>query len=1541
MPSLLPIGGAIRLNASAGGAATVVPLAEGGFAAVYRVANGPDVFRLFDDNFQPITDEIPVTTEDFMAPQATALSDGQFVVAWLDDDQTIQASIYNPDGSLAVGPVVLANPTDPTVGLSTPKIVGNAFGGFTAIWQDNATINGVTGEVFIQSYDSDGNLVGDPITVVPPTVSATDQATISDFRIAVLGDGTTVVAAQVVTDGVELIMYSVNGGPLVTLAGGDPNYLYTNPQITPLASGGYVITYDFVNPNLVGQDSPDANWTTGGSVFTSHGTRHDFAIGTTVTTTQDGTFAVDPSVITPLADGGFVVTFEPLTSPLGDGYLVDAQQFDGFGNTVGPVVLVAPQGFLPSVATSADGVVLDTYQFGSGVYLQPFSSAPTPFGPEPEGTSFGLNSVVSANSPGVAPLSTGGFVVVYEDANGNSWAQIYDYNRNPVGSAFQIASPGTQPVVASQTNGTFLVAWSNGSQILGAMYDNQGDQLSGPFSMSGAPSALRVLAPAINSLADGGFSMAYETDLADGSGSHLVTMQQFDANGNAIGASVSQTFAPTNPLAPPKIAALEGELFGSVTVMGVGDAIVAALVSDPPTGGGSALVAGQQSANAGQPITVASLASASPTISTVQVSGGSDGATRADVQVTTIGDGNIVVAWDEAASGAEVWQIVGQVMTPAGVFVGNQFVIGTALPSNAAAAQIALSALPDGGFLITYDSGNTSLASQRFDASGNEIGPPVVMTGSGQGDVVTTLLSNGTLVLLSDNSPAGGGTVTGQTFSVPPIPMNWTGGSGTSLGTGANWDVQAPPDSGHIMQFGLTNGGTLTGAATAAAASFTGGGPWVLSDATVNVAQGLTDQSALQISGGTLIASGPASIGVAGGASLTVSGGAQVSVTSTAIGASSAQTGTLTLTGTGTSLTDTGPVGAGGFQAGDSTDFQPGHGIISVTLGASLSGSDTDLLGVTAGSEGDLSITSGGTVSDAGLVVGAAGTGVATVNGGTISDTGSLVLGRDGTGQGALTVTGTTSAVTISGGMIVGDAGFGQLSISQGGTVNAASLDEAAAAGGSGIISVTGTHSAINVSGLTGIGDFGPATVSILNGGTFQAQNVNLGVGSSTGAITIGGTGTDFNITNDMTVGHNGVFSVGTGVTVFIADNFVEIGAVNLGDGAVIDPLTAVNSSPHGGGGGSGVTAAELDHQQQHLLRRWAGQRIVRPDNVVADRGGRAGNRSRAEPRRARRSGTERRQRDSDPVGHVHGSERDPDAGDQRGGKWGGSGDRRFPGTDRRVRRRRHDRRGHHGGGGFRAQRLCDLGREHGGRRDRRDAGVRECGARGHRVRDAGRAGGSDRLLRGRYRHRDHPRPRAGGIHPSRRSRVHRTWRRHGRGHLGRPPQDRLHAASEPDRRLAGAGVRRCVRPRHAGHRPAAVAGPRGVRERGADPDPPAGQRPLRAAGTDGADFVSSHRAGAARRAAGERHAGGVVSGHRRPGPVQQWRRGDRAASRLLGARLGDARVRAAGANGPDPDGRAQAVGGRDHPSRPARPAHPSAGRQPARDDLAEVRGPR
>ncbi|MSP03084.1 MAG: hypothetical protein EXR07_18855, partial [Acetobacteraceae bacterium] len=1198
MPSLQPIGGAIQLNLSAGGAATAVPLQDGGFVIVYRVANGPDVFRLFDSSYQPLTDEVIVTTEDFLAPQAAALNDGRFVVTWLNQSQTIQAAIYDPDGTLSAGSLTVALPTDASFGLNPPRIVGNGFGGFTAIWQDNATIDGVTRKVFVQSFDGDGNTVGDPIVVSPPAGGPSQVSSIEDFRIAVTNDGTIVVAALVHIDGVASIMHSENGGVLISLAGGDPSYVYTNPQVVPLAAGGFVITYNFVDPALAGSSSQDANWTTGGSVFTNHGTRHDFAVGTTVTTTANGTFGVDPSVITPLADGGFVVTFEPLTSPLGDGYLIDAQQFDAFGNAVGPVVLVAPQGFLPNVTTSANSDVLDTYQFGTGIFLQAYSSVPTPLGVEPEGTSFGLNSVVSANSPGVAPLSTGGFVVVYEGANHDAYGQIYGYDRQPVGGPFTIAATGMQPVVSAQTNATFLVAWTDGTRIMGAVYDNDGTVVREAFSMSGDASSQPVLDPALNPTSDGGYSMAYETDLQSG-GAHQVTIQVFDGLGNAIGASVSQTYQPTNPLAPPKIAALEKQLFGSITVIGVGNSIFAAIVSAPPGGSSGG---GQNVAYGDQIVSVQSFSAPAPTANTVQVSGGDDAAARAGCQVAELNDGNVVVVWNEAPANLGTWQIVGQIMTPEGNFVGGQFTLGTALPNNSAAAQIALSALPDGGFLVTYDSGNTTLASQRFDPTGAAIGAPVLMTGYGQANVVTTVLSDGTLLLMSDNSPVGGGVVTGATFSLPAIQMMWTGSAGNDLSTAANWDVGVAPDSGHGMNFASSNGGTLTGTASGQTAAFSNTGGWTLSGVTLQLTQGLTGQSTLTVNGGTLTGGGTAAIGGSSGATLLLTGGGLSTFQNTTVGTNANQSGTLTLTGLGTTWTDT-----GGLQVGASDDATkgsaPGHGAVTVTQSAHLNGGGVDVLGVTAGSEGELTVTNGGQASDAGLVAGEAGTGVVTVSGGTLTNSGSLVLGHLAGAHGTLTVTGSNALVSgsgqaivgdagtgslsihsgatvittpgtvagltgavianaasgggssvtvigagsnwqVTGTLVVGNAGFGSLAISQSGSVTASALNEAAGAGGGGIISVSGTGSALTVTGALSVGGQASGGLSILNGATVTAASATVGDGaSSSGNIDIEGVGSLLIVGTVLNVGGvaggKGVITVGVGAELKVGATIV------------------------------------------------------------------------------------------------------------------------------------------------------------------------------------------------------------------------------------------------------------------------------------------------------------------------------------------------------------------------------------------------------------------
>ena len=498
------------------------------------------------------------------------------------------------------------------------------------------------------------------------------------------------------------------------------------------------------------------------------------------------------------------------------------------------------------------------------------------------------------------------------------------------------------------------------------------------------------------------------------------------------------------------------------------------------------------------------------------------------------------MVWNEAPAGSSTWEIIGQVMTAAGAFVGNRFIISTALPSNSSSGQIALSALPDGGFLVTYDSGNAAQAAQRFDPSGNVIAGPVLVTGTGQANVVTTVLNNGTLVVLSDNMPSGGGTITAAAFSVAALPMTWVGGSGTNLAVAANWDIKAAPDNGHFMVFGPANAGTLSGTASADSATFSGQAVWTLSGAVMTLINGLTDQSTLVMSGGTITAGGTAAIGVSGGASISVSGSGVVSAASTAIGTAAGQTGTLTLSGAGTTWTDTGAGAAGGLQAGASTAAQAGQGVVVVSGGAVLAGSATDTFGVSAGSEGDLAVSTGGKVSDAGLIAGAAGTGKITVNGGTLSVTGMLEMGQTAGSDGALTVSGSTALVTASRALMDGEAGTGSMTIQNqatvrsGGTVGAGflGLDLGQSAAGIGSIRVSGANSLLSNTGQFIVGDAGIGDLTILSGATVTTAPVGGSglpgaiIGRNGGAlssdVSVSGTGSRFDVGGLLEVGASG-----------------------------------------------------------------------------------------------------------------------------------------------------------------------------------------------------------------------------------------------------------------------------------------------------------------------------------------------------------------------------------------------------------------------------------
>ena len=213
--------------------------------------------------------------------------------------------------------------------------------------------------------------------------------------------------------------------PLISASGNDVlvNTSTANFQlgsrITPLAGGRYMVTW--VGPTTAASPVNATTFGTAdirGQIYNADGTPSggEFVVNTTTAGVQIVVNAVE------LSDGNIIITWQ-----------------DGLGTIYGG----------PTAASSV-------------VRAQEITSTGTPVGSEFQiATGTG-----SAEFPIVSALGNGGYVVVWQAGrSGNVMAQIYDGNNATVGSAIVVDNAGMSvaavPSVATLTNGSFVVAWSN------------------------------------------------------------------------------------------------------------------------------------------------------------------------------------------------------------------------------------------------------------------------------------------------------------------------------------------------------------------------------------------------------------------------------------------------------------------------------------------------------------------------------------------------------------------------------------------------------------------------------------------------------------------------------------------------------------------------------------------------------------------------------------------------------------------------------------------------------------------------------------------------------------------------------------------------------------------------------------------------------------------------------------------------------------------------------------------------------------------------
>ena len=241
------------------------------------------------------------------------------------------------------------------------------------------------------------------------------------------------------------------------------------------------------------------------------------------------------SEVTPLSDG-FVVTWQEA-----NGANIFGRVFDASGNPISSEFQVdstAGDQSYPSVTNLKDGGFVIAYNSwlsdsdGWGVVGQRYDASGNTIGSE-----FQINSYTSSYqwNGGAATwidfLANGGFVATWMGpaVGGNNdeiLAQVFDASGNKVGSEIWVNTTIDQrqmhPSVRSLSDGSFIVTWQSyvqdGSEwgTYGQRFDVSGTKLGSEFQVNTNTSSNQSL-PVIAPLAEGGFTIAWQSDSQDGS----------------------------------------------------------------------------------------------------------------------------------------------------------------------------------------------------------------------------------------------------------------------------------------------------------------------------------------------------------------------------------------------------------------------------------------------------------------------------------------------------------------------------------------------------------------------------------------------------------------------------------------------------------------------------------------------------------------------------------------------------------------------------------------------------------------------------------------------------------------------------------------------------------------------------------------------------------------------------------------------------------------------------------------------------------------
>jgi hypothetical protein len=384
------------------------------------------------------------------------------------------------------------------------------------------------------------------------------------------------------------------------------------------------------------------------------------------------------------------------------------------------------------------------------------------------------------NSSRVATFADGGFVVVWDtsdpaaDGSGGAIkAQRFDSAGNKAGGEFLVnssfASGQSLPAVTSFADGSFAIAWTtddplqdgNGRAIMVRLFGASGLP-TGPEFLVNSATAGNQVAPSITTLANGTFVVSWwEAYFGE------VHARIFTADGTALGADFRVN---TN---------MEGlQNSTAVSALAGGGFVVTWRTANTAEDGSGDSVKGQVFSSTGARVGGEFL------VNTNKFGHQNDPA------VAALAGGGFVVTWvtsqGEDGDGSAVKM---QLFSATGAKVGGELRVNSA--GAGSQDQPAVTALPDGGFMVAWTTTDTSqdgdryaVKAQVFDSAGTRVGTEFLVNTQANdnqwyADIAT--LSDGRVIVTWTDSSAEGNANWGIKAQIlgagdpppPPPPPNW------------------------------------------------------------------------------------------------------------------------------------------------------------------------------------------------------------------------------------------------------------------------------------------------------------------------------------------------------------------------------------------------------------------------------------------------------------------------------------------------------------------------------------------------------------------------------------------------------------------------------------------------------------------------------------------------------------------------------------------------------------------------------------------------